>query len=165
LEQEYAAKTWERPRRTITKAERLSQGPNNRFIVTNLPGDPQTLYDQVYCARGDMANRIKEQQLDLFADRTSCHDFLANQLRLLLSSAAYVLTQALRRLGLADTELANAQVGTIRLKLIKIGAKVVTHSRYAVFQLAEVAVPGELFARILERIQWLGVPLPLAQRG
>jgi len=148
----YAAKTWDRPRRTITKAERLSQGPNNRFIVTNLPGDPQTLYDKVYCGRGDMENRIKEQQLDLFADRTSCHDFLANQFRLLLSSAAYVLTEALRRLGLADTELANAQVGTIRLKLIKIGARITWSVRRIVLHLASGYPLQALFAKIVARL-------------
>jgi len=87
---------------------------------TNVPGDPQELYDDVYCRRGEMENRIKEQQLGLFADRTSCHRFLANQFRLLLSSAAYVLVQALRRTALAGTELARAQVGTIRLRLFKM---------------------------------------------
>ena len=73
---------------------------NPRFVVTNVPGEPQELYEDVYCQRGDMENRIKEQQLDLFADRTSCHRFLANQFRLFLSSAAYVLVQALRRTAL-----------------------------------------------------------------
>ncbi len=72
----------------IVKAERLAKGPNPRFVVVNVPGDPQELYEEVYCQRGEMENRIKEQQLDLFADRTSCHRFLANQFRLLLSSAA-----------------------------------------------------------------------------
>ena len=84
------------------KAEHNAQGANPRFIVTNVPGDPQELYEDVYCQRGEIENRIKEQQLDLFADRTSCHRFLANQFRLLLSSAAYVLVQAPRggrRLG------------------------------------------------------------------
>ena len=99
-------------------------GANPRFVVTNVPGDPQELYEEVYCQRGEMENRIKEQQLDLFADRTSCHRFLANQFRLLLSSAAYVLVQALRRTALAGTELARAQVGTIRLKLLKVAARV-----------------------------------------
>ena len=94
-------------------------------MVTNVPGDPQELYEEVYCQRGEMENRIKEQQLDLFADRTSCHRFLANQFRLLLSSAAYVLVQALRRTALAGTELARAQVGTIRLRLFKVAARVV----------------------------------------
>jgi Transposase DDE domain group 1 len=109
----YAASTWDRPRRVIVKAEHTAQGANPRFIVANVPGDPQQLYEHVYCQRGEMENRIKEQQLDLFADRTSCHRFLANQFRLLLSSAAYVLVQALRRTALVGTELTQAQVGTI----------------------------------------------------
>ena len=90
----YAASTWDRSRRVIVKAEHNAQGSNPRFIVTNVPADPQVLYEDFYCQRGNMENRIKEQQLDLFADRTSCHRFLANQFRLLLSSAAYMLVQA-----------------------------------------------------------------------
>jgi hypothetical protein len=132
----YGAQTWDRKRKVIVKAERLIQGPNLRFVVTNLPGDPETLYKDLYCQRGEMENRIKEQQLGLFADRTSCHAFLANQFRLLLSSAAYVLMEALRRLGLSGTELARAQVQTIRLKLFKIAARVMTSVRRVVFHLA-----------------------------
>ena len=120
----YAAGTWDQERRVIVKAEHLKQGSNTRFIVTNLSGDSQELYDDLYCQRGDMENRIKEQQLYLFADRTSCHEFLSNQFRLMLSSAAYVLVETLRRVGLQGTELACAQVSTIRLKLLKIGARV-----------------------------------------
>ena len=107
----YAAASWDRVRRVIVKAEHNAQGANPRFIVVNVPGDPQVLYEEVYCQRGEMENRIKEQQLDLFADRTSCHRFLANQFRLLLSSAAYVLVQALRRTALAGTELARRRWG------------------------------------------------------
>ena len=102
----YAAASWDRSRRVIVKAEHNAKGANPRFVVTNVPGDPQELYEDVYCQRGEMENRIKEQQLDLFADRTSCHRFLANQFRLLLSSAAYVLVQSLRRTALLGTELA-----------------------------------------------------------
>src|SRR5207249_9155775 len=120
----YAAGPWDRPRRVIVKAEHGAGGDNPRFVVTNLPGVPQGLYDEVYCARGEMENRIKEQQLMLFADRTSCHKFLANQFRLLLSAAAYVLVEAVRRLGLAGTELARAQVSTIRLRLFKVAGLV-----------------------------------------
>ena len=87
------------------------------------------LYDQIYCARGEMENRIKEQQLGLFSDRTSCHYWWPNQFRLLLSSCAYVLLEALRRLGLQSTELARAQVGTIRFKLLKIGAVITRNTR------------------------------------
>lgn len=95
----YAAESWDRQRRVIVKAERLVAGPNTRFIVTNRDGDPQRLYDDCYCQRGDMENRIKEQQLMLFADRTSCHALVANQFRMLLSGFAYVLLCGLRRLA------------------------------------------------------------------
>jgi hypothetical protein len=132
----YAAGTWDRPRRVIIKAEHNAQGSNPRLVVVNVPGDPQELYEDVYCQRGEMENRIKEQQLGLFADRTSCHRFLANQFRLLLSAAAYVLVQALRRTALAGTELARAQVGTIRLKMFKVAARVVVSARRVVFHLA-----------------------------
>jgi len=152
-ETEYAAATWDRKRRVIVKAEHNSQGANPRFVVTNLSGDPQGLYDDLYCQRGDMENRIKEQQLDLFAGRTSCHEFLANQFRLLLSSAAYVLIESLRRLGLKGTELARAQAGTIRLKLLKIGARISCSVRRIVLHLAGGYPLKELFARILSRLR------------
>jgi len=92
----YAAKTWKLKRRMIVKAEHLSQGANPRFIVTNLKNDSQWLYERLYCARGDMENRIKEQQYDLFSDRTSCQGFWSNQFRLLLSSIAYILLSKIR---------------------------------------------------------------------
>ena len=136
----------------IIKAEHLDQGPNSRFVVTNLAGSPQELYDEVYCQRGDAENRIKEQQLGLFADRTSCHDFVANQFRVLLSGAAYLLLDSLRRQALADTELAHAQVDTIRLKLRKIGARVVCSVRRIVIPLAQGYPLKDLFARILGRL-------------
>jgi len=126
---QYAAGTWDKERRVILKAEHTAKGSNPRFLVTNLEGQAQQLYDEVYCARGEMENRIKEQQLGLFADRTSCHDWWANQFRLLLSSFAYVLLERLRTLCLAGTELARAQAGTIRLKLLKIGAVVLRNTR------------------------------------
>ena len=125
----YAAGTWKTQRRVVVKAEHTRQGANPRFVVTNLDGDPQALYETIYCARGDMENRIKEQQLDMFADRTSCHAWWANQFRLLLSSAAYVLVSGIRRLGLQGTELARAQCGTIRLKCFKIGAVIIRNTR------------------------------------
>jgi hypothetical protein len=151
----YAAATWDAPRRVLVKAERLPQGPNTRFVVTNLPGDPQALYDGVYCARGDMENRIKEQQLWLFADRTSCHAFVANQFRVLLAAAAYVLVEHLRREGLAGTPLAAAQVSTIRLQLLKIGAQVVTSVRRIVLHLAGGYPWQDLFRQVVARLRAL----------
>jgi hypothetical protein len=159
----YAAATWDRPRRIIAKAEWSSQGPNNRFVVTSLPGEPQPLYDRVYCQRGDMENRIKEQQLDLFADRTSCQRFLANQFRLFLSSAAYVLMESLRRLGLKGTELARAQVGTIRLRLLKIGARITWSVRRIVLHLASGYPLKALFWGIVARLQ--AAPSPVLRPG
>jgi len=119
--------SWSRSRRVVAKAEHLPKGANPRFIVTSLPAsaaDARTLYEDVYCARGEMENRIKEQQLDLFADRTSTATMRANQLRLWFASFAYVLLGALRRIGLRHTQFAAATCGTIRLKLLKIGAQV-----------------------------------------
>ena len=119
--------SWSRERRVVAKAEHLPKGANPRFVVTSLPAaeiDARTLYEDVYCARGEMENRIKEQQLDLFADRTSAATMRANQLRLWFASFAYVLLEALRRIGLRHTQFATATCGTIRLKLLKIGAQV-----------------------------------------
>ncbi|NQU74758.1 MAG: IS1380 family transposase [Planctomycetes bacterium] len=149
----YAAATWDRPRRVIAKAEHGDQGENPRFVVTSLAGDPQALYDDLYCQRGDAENRIKEQQLGLFADRTSCHAFLANQFRVLLSAAAYVLVETLRRVGLVGTELAHAQTGTIRLKLLKIGGRIVRSVRRIVIHLASGFPLQELFSTILHRLK------------
>jgi hypothetical protein len=119
--------SWSRERRVVGKAEHTRQGANPRFVVTSLTTadyDARALYEDVYCARGEMENRIKEQQLDLFADRTSAKTMRANQLRLWFASMAYVLMAALRRIGLKGTPFANATCGTIRLRLLKIGALV-----------------------------------------
>ena len=152
----YAAGSWDRRRRVIVKAEHTAEGKNPRFLVVNVPGDPQELYEDVYCQRGEAENRIKEQQLDLFADRTSCHRFVANQFRLLLSSAAYVLVQTLRRTALKGTELAEAQVGTIRLKLFKVAARVEVTARRVVFHLSSSypyqAIFREVHARVMGRV-------------
>ena len=149
---QYAAGTWDRPRRLIAKAEHTDQGENPRFVVTTLSGEGQDLYDRIYCARGEAENRIKEQQLGLFADRTSCHGFLANQFRVLLSAAAYVLMETLRRVGLAGTELAQAQVGTIRLKLLKIGGRLVRSVRRLVVHLASSFPLQSLLRTVLDRL-------------
>jgi hypothetical protein len=119
--------SWSRKRRVVAKAEWTQGGPNPRFIVTSLKPsaiDGRRLYETVYCARGEMENRIKECQLDLFADRTSAATMKANQLRLWFASMAYVLLCALRRRGLRHTQFADATCGTIRLRLLKIGALV-----------------------------------------
>lgn len=119
--------SWSRRRRVVGKAEHTPKGSNPRFVVTSLGAqdhDARALYEDVYCARGEMENRIKEQQLDLFADRTSAATMRANQLRLWFASMAYVLMAALRRIGLAGSQFADATCGTIRLKLLKIGALV-----------------------------------------
>ena len=149
---DYAAYTWDKQRRLIVKAEHLQLGPNLRFVVSNLDGDPQTLYDSLYCKRGECENRIKEQQLGLFADRTSCHEFVPNQLRVLLSAAAYILLQHLREKALAGTELAEAQVSTIRLKLLKIGALIKRSARRIVLHLAGGCPAQNLFRLIAAKL-------------
>ena len=148
----YAAKTWDRERRVIMKAEHGRQGSNPRYVVTNLPGDPQKLYDRDYCGRGDMENRIKEQQLDMFSDRTSCHHWWPNQFRLLLSSLGYILVESIRRLALKGTELARAQCGTIRLKLFKIGAVVVRNTRRVRMHLSSSYPYKPLFWDVASRL-------------
>lgn len=149
---DYGAASWDRRRRVIVKAEHSDRGANPRFVVTNLPGAAQGLYEKVYCQRGEMENRIKEQQLALFADRTSCQAFGANQLRLLLSSAAYVLLDALRRLGLSSTPLARAQCQTIRVKLLKIGARITQSVRRVVLHMASGYPLQHLFSHVLQRL-------------
>ena len=148
----YAADTWDRERRVLVKAEHTDQGSNPRFVVTNLEGEAQKLYDELYCARGEMENRIKEQQLGLFADRTSCCGWWANQFRLLLSSCAYVLMERSRALGLAATELARAQAGTIRLKLLKIGAVVLRNTRRVKLLMSSGYPYQNLFGRVVRAL-------------
>ncbi len=149
----YAAETWDCQRRVILKAEHLVKGPNARFVVTNLDHlTADQVYDQLYVQRGDAENRIKEQQLGLFADRTSCHKFLANQFRLLLASAAYVLIEHLRRVGLTGTELAKAQATTIRTKLLKIGGRVFVSVRRIYLSLASGHPLQALFRRVAARL-------------
>ncbi len=148
--------TWSRERRVVGKAEHLAKGPNPRFVVTSLAAkdaDARTLYEDLYCARGDMENRIKEQQLDLFADRTSTATLRANQIRLYFSSFAYVMLCALRRLGLADTELERAQCGTIRLRLLKIGAQVRISVRRVWVSFSESFPNAAVFRQALARIR------------
>jgi Transposase DDE domain group 1 len=150
--------SWSRERRVIGKAEYMEKGANPRFVVTSLSlerMDARTLYEEFYCARGDMENRIKEQQLDMFADRTSAGTMRANQLRLYLSSAAYILMHALRRLGLKETDLAHAQCQTIRLKLLKIGAQIRVTVRKIWISLAEGYPYVNIFAAVFRNLQAL----------
>ena len=148
-------KTWSRRRRVVGKAEWLPAGANPRFVVTSLSPaaiDRRTLYEGLYCARGEMENRIKECQLDLFADRTSATAMRANQLRLWFASMAYVLLAALRRIALPGTRLAKATCGSIRLKLLKIGAQVRLSARRIRFAMASACPHAETFARAHARL-------------
>ena len=150
----YRAGTWDRERRVIIKAECLggiTPKSNPRFVVANVPGDAQELYERVYCARGEMENRIKEQG-QLFANRTSCHVFVANQFRVLLAAAAYVLVDHVRRVGLSGSELEHAEVRTIRLRLFKIGAWVQKTVRRIVVKMSSSYVWIELFEQVMERL-------------
>jgi hypothetical protein len=153
-------KSWSRARRVVGKAEHLPDKSNPRFVVTSLSSeewDARALYEDLYCARGDMENRIKEQQLYLFADRTSTATMRANQIRLYLSSVAYLLLHALRRLGLKNTPLARAQCHTLRLKLLKIGAQIRVTVRKVWVSLASGSPYADLFARVWANLQ--AVPL------
>jgi hypothetical protein len=141
--------SWSCERRVVGKAEVTLRGPNPRFVVTSLPLDEisgQWLYEDLYCARGEMENRIKEQQLDLFASRTSGHLMRVNQLRLWLSSVAYSLIEALRRIALQGTKLAQAYCGTIRLRLLKIGARIRVTVRKVWVSLASSHPAERIFA-------------------
>src|SRR3954452_1053334 len=143
--------SWSRERRVVAKAEHLAKGANPRFVVTSLAAEGRAakpLYEEDYCGRGEMENRIKEQQLHLFADRTSAATMRGNQVRLFFSSIAYVLLEALRRLGLAGTELACSQCQTIRLKLLKIGALVRVTVRKVWVKLSSGCPYADVFRRV-----------------
>jgi Transposase DDE domain group 1 len=149
-------KSWSCERRVVAKAEQLPDKENPRFVVTSLPlerVDACELYERVYCARGEMENRIKEQQLEMFADRTSTATIRANQLRLWFSSMAYVLTNELRRVGLRGTKMARAQCGTLRVRLFKVAALVVLSVRRVRVAISSVFPLKELYRRVLENIQ------------
>jgi hypothetical protein len=149
-------KSWSRKRRVVGKAEHLRKGANPRFVVTSFSDeefDARTLYEDEYCARGEMENRIKEQQLYLFADRTSASTMRANQLRLWFSSVAYTLLKVIRQFGLKDTPLARARCDTIRLKLLKIGARVRITVRRIWLSMAESCPYQDLFATVYDNLQ------------
>jgi hypothetical protein len=148
----YQAESWDQPRRIIAKVEYTHLGANQRFVVTNLVRNPQFVYDEIYVLRVDVENRIKELKLDLKADRLSCHRFLANQFRLLLHTAAYCLFWLLRR-HLKGTDLAAAQVNTLRLKLLKIGARIRETSRRIWVHLASGYPYRDLLAGLLQSLR------------
>ena len=148
-------RSWSRSRRVVTKVEYGNEGLKMRHVVTSLPASrisPSLLYTKKYCPRGEMENRLKEQQLDLFADRTSTHHFESNQLRLWLSSMAYVLVQAFRQHCLKKTPLQKATVGTIRLKLLKLGARVVVSIRRILISIASSCSYQDIFKTAYLRI-------------
>jgi hypothetical protein len=149
-------KTWSRSRRVIAKAEHLAKGANPRFIVTSLSeeeAEGRKLYEEFYCARGEMENRIKEQQLALFADRTSTAHLQSNQLRLYFSSIAYCVLEALRRLGLRGTEMARAQCQTIRVKLLKIGAQIRVTARKVWVAMASGYPYAEVYGQVFRNLE------------
>ena len=150
---DYQAGSWVRPRRVIAKMEYNEIGPNQRFIVTDLVGEAEQLYSEVYCERGTMENRHKELQMGLFADRTSCTAWWSNQLRVMFSSLGYVLWQTVREKGLAGTSLARAQVWTLRQRLVHIGAVVIRNTRRIVIKLSSAALEKENFLIALQRLE------------
>jgi len=149
----YAAQSWPRERRVITRLEWGEQGHNPRFIVTNLHGDAGALYDDLYCQRGEAENRIKEAQVGLFATRTSCHVFAANQLRMLLAALGYVLIERLRALSLQGTALASAQVDTLRIKLLKVAAVITRNTRRIRLYLASSWPSAPIFALAMSMLR------------
>lgn len=155
--------SWSCTRRVVGKAEVSSHGRNPRFVVTSIPAEElgaERLYDETYCARGDAENRIKEQQLDLFATRTSGRKLRVNQVRLWLSAAAYCLLHALRRLGLEGTRFAKAQCGTIRTKLLKIGAVVRISTRRIWVSMSSSYPYQDIFIHVLNRLRRRLLPQP-----
>jgi hypothetical protein len=151
-----ASQTWTRSRRVVAKAEHLKKGSNPRFVVTSLPAKSfpaAVLYETIYCGRGEMENRIKEQQMGLFADRTSTATMRGNQLRLYLSSIAYILMNDLRRIALNGTDLEQAQCTTIRLKLLKIGAQIHVTVRRVWIRMAAGYPYKEAFQQAFDTLQ------------
>jgi hypothetical protein len=168
---EYQTHTsWSRSRRVVAKAEVMAQGPNPRFVVTSLPASgfqeeeksadrfaPQRLYEEVYCERGNMENVLKQQVLDLQADRLSTHYLASNQLRLWLATFAYLLLERLRTLTLGGTELARATAGTIRLKLLKVAAAVTVSVRRVYVRLCSAFPLQSVFRTCQERLMNLSL--------
>ncbi len=161
-------KSWSAARRVVAKAEHLDKGANPRFVVTNLPADQfpaKELYEKIYCARGAMENRIKEHQADLFGDRLSGTQAAPNQLRLYLSTVAYTLIATLRRCALPGTALERAQSGTIRRKLLKIGARITVSARRVFLSMSGGYPHKELFALVLSNLNQLALVPARARAG
>jgi hypothetical protein len=150
---DYAAKSWSHERRVITRLEWGSQGGNPRFVVTNLEHEAQHVYEAIYCQRGEAENRIKEAQMGLFATRTSCRYFVANQLRVLLSALAYVLIERMRAIALQGTELATAQIDTLRIKLLKLAAVITRNTRRIRLYFASHWPSAALFAHAMRMLR------------
>ncbi len=148
----YAAQSWPRERRVITRQGWGEQGHNPRFVVTNLAGEPGALYDDLYCQRGEAENRIKEAQVGLFATRTSCHVFASNQLRVLLAALAYVLIERMRALALQATELATAQIDTLRIRLLKLAAVITRNTRRIRLYFASNWPSAPIFAQAMRAL-------------
>lgn len=149
----YAAKSWKDERRVVAKSEHTDKGANPRYIITNEKNfTPQELYEKHYCSRGEMENRIKEIKRGVFSDRTSCHEWWPNQLRLIFSSMAYILIESTRRIALKNTELATAQCETIRLKLYKIGAIILRNTRRIRFLLSSNYPKQKLFLETAKKL-------------
>jgi Transposase DDE domain group 1 len=149
----YAAQSWAKERRVITRLEFGEQGNNPRYVVTNLTADPQVLYDEVYCQRGEAENRIRQAQVGLFATRTSCQQFQSNQLRMLLAALGYVLIERLRALALKGTKLATAQVDTLRIKLLKLAAVLTRNTRRIRLYLASNWPCADVFVHAMSQLR------------
>ena len=149
---EYAAKSWKVKRTMVARVEYSEHGASVRFITTNVHGYSKRLYDKLYCPRGDMENKIKQQKLDLFSDRTSCHLFVSNQMRLIFSSFAYILVQALQDKLLKGTEIAKAYAGTVRNHLFKIGAVITRNTRRVRIMMSSTYPRQELFQKVVRKL-------------
>jgi hypothetical protein len=149
---EYAANSWKIKRTMVARIEYNHHGESVRFVTTNINGYSKRLYEKLYCQRGDMENKIKQQKLDLFADRTSCHWFISNQMRLLLSSFAYILIQALQDITLKGTKLAKAYASTIRNQLLKIGAVITKNTRTIKLMMSSAYTRQALFESIAHKL-------------
>lgn len=149
---EYAAKSWKVKRTMVARVEYSEHGASVRFIATNVNGYSKRLYDKLYCPRGDMENKIKQQKLDLFSDRTSCHLFVSNQMRLIFSSFAYILIQALQDKVLKGTEIAKAYAGTVRNHLFKIGAVITRNTRRVRVMMSSAYPRQEVFQKVVRKL-------------